>query len=145
MTAKMRVSAVSAALVIVCAGFLVIHPAADPLPVPLQPLPLVTVAWVLFVAAAWLLRGVPLRSAVALIIIGAVAIQVVAVSGRRSPAPTSTGTCGTAGCRRTATTRTPTSRWRRSWRAFAIRSCPTTTRWRGLRGGGCPRAGLAPA
>ena len=82
MTVKVRVSAVSAALVIVCGlEFLVIHPAADPLPVPLQPLPLVTVAWVLFVAAAWLLRGVPLRWAVALIIIGAIAIQVVAVSG----------------------------------------------------------------
>ena len=67
---------------IVCGlEFLVVHPAADPLPVPLQPLPLVTVAWVLFVAAACLLRGVPLRWAVALIIIGAVAIQVVAVSG----------------------------------------------------------------
>ncbi len=79
---KARVSAVIAALVIICGlEFLVIHPAADPLPVPLQPLPLVTVAWVLFVAAAWLLRGVPLRWAVALIIIGAVAIQVVAVSG----------------------------------------------------------------
>ena len=82
MTAKMRVSAVSAALVIICGlEFLVIHPAADPLPVPLQPLPLVAVAWVLFAAAAWLLRGVPLRWAVALIIIGAIAIQVVAISG----------------------------------------------------------------
>jgi hypothetical protein len=82
MTAKTRVSAVIVALVIVCGlEFLVIHPAADPLPVPLQPLPLVTVAWVLFAAAAWLLRGVPLRWAVALIIIGAVAIQIVAVSG----------------------------------------------------------------
>ena len=82
MTAKVRVSAVIVALVIICGlEFLVIHPAADPLPVPLQPLPLVTVAWVLFAAAAWLLRGIPLRWAVALIIIGAVAIQIVAVSG----------------------------------------------------------------
>ena len=82
MTAKARLSAVIAALVIICGlEFLVIHPAADPLSVPLQPLPLVTVAWVLFAGAAWLLRGVPLRWAVALIIIGAVAIQIVAVSG----------------------------------------------------------------
>ncbi|HEY2277338.1 MAG TPA: glycosyltransferase 87 family protein [Streptosporangiaceae bacterium] len=82
MTAKARVSAASAALVIICGlEFLVIHPAADPLPVPLQPLPLVTVAWVLFAAAVWLLRGVPLRWAVALIIIGGIAIQIVAVSG----------------------------------------------------------------
>ena len=52
MTAKIRVSAVSAALVIICGlEFLVIHPAADPLPVPVQPLPLVAVAWVLFAAA----------------------------------------------------------------------------------------------
>src|SRR6202034_1128221 len=82
MTAKTRVSAVIAALVIICGlEFLVIRPAADPLPVPVQPLPLVTVAWVLFAAAAWLLRGVPLRWAVALIIIGGIAVQVVAVSG----------------------------------------------------------------
>jgi hypothetical protein len=80
MRTKVRVSAVIAILAIICGlEFLVVHPAADPLP--LQPLPLITVAWVLFAVAAWLLRGVPLRWVVALIIIGGIAIQIVAVSG----------------------------------------------------------------
>jgi Glycosyltransferase family 87 len=82
MRAKVRVSAVIVALVLVCGlEFLVIHPGADPLPRPLQPLPLITAAWVLFATAAWLLRGVLRRWAVALIVIGGIAIQVVAVSG----------------------------------------------------------------
>ncbi|MBV9793299.1 MAG: DUF2029 domain-containing protein [Actinobacteria bacterium] len=80
MTAKVRVSAISAMLVVICGlEFLVIHPAADPYP--LKPLPLVTVAWVLFAAAAWLLRGLPRRWVVALIVIGGIAVQVIAVSG----------------------------------------------------------------
>jgi len=78
--AKLRVSAVIAALIAICGlVFLVIHPSVDPLP--LQPLPLITVAWVLFAGAAWLSRRLPLRWAVALIIIGGIAVQVVAVSG----------------------------------------------------------------
>ena len=80
MSAKVRVSAVSAALVIICGLlFLVIHPSADPLP--LRPLPLVMLAWALFAGAAFLLPGIPRRWAVALIIIGGIAVQVVAVSG----------------------------------------------------------------
>jgi hypothetical protein len=82
MKAKIRVGVVIAALAIICGlEFLVVHPAADPLPVPLRPLPLITVAWMLFAGAAWLLRRVARRWAVALIIIGGIAIQVVAVSG----------------------------------------------------------------
>src|ERR1700761_5751355 len=80
MKTKLRVSAVITALVIICGlEFLVIHPSVDPLP--LQPLPLIAVAWMLFVGAAWLIRGLPLRWVVALIIIGGIAVQVVAVSG----------------------------------------------------------------
>ena len=79
-SAGLRVSAIGAALVIICGlEFLVVHRAADPLP--LRPLPLVITAWALFAGAAWLLRGVPWRWAVALIIIGGIAVQLVAVSG----------------------------------------------------------------
>ena len=60
MSAKLRVGAVIAALVMICGlEFLVVRPSADPLP--LQPLPLVVGAWMLFAVAAWLLRGVSLR------------------------------------------------------------------------------------
>jgi hypothetical protein len=66
--------------VIICGLiFLVVHPSADPLP--LRPLPLIMLAWALFAGAAFLLPGIPRRWAVALIIIGSIAIQVVAVSG----------------------------------------------------------------
>ncbi len=79
MSAKLRVGAVIAALVMICGlEFLVVRPSADPLP--LQPLPLVVGAWMLFAVAAWLLRGVSLRWSVGLIIIGGIVIQVVAMS-----------------------------------------------------------------
>ncbi|MGP0024487.1 MAG: glycosyltransferase 87 family protein [Streptosporangiaceae bacterium] len=79
MNAKLRAGAVIIALVMICGlEYLVIRPSADPLP--LQALPLIVVAWMLFAAAAWLLRGVSLRWSVALIIIGGIAIQVVAMS-----------------------------------------------------------------
>jgi Glycosyltransferase family 87 len=79
MSAKLRAGAVIAALVMICGlEFLVIRPSADPLP--LQPLPLVVAAWLLFAVAAWLLRGISVRWSVALIIIGGIAIQIVAMS-----------------------------------------------------------------
>jgi hypothetical protein len=79
MSAKLRVGAIIIALVMICGlEFLVIRPSADPLP--LQALPLIVVAWMLFVAAAWLLRGVSLRWSVTLVIIGGIAVQVVAMS-----------------------------------------------------------------
>jgi len=79
MSAKLRAGAVIMALVMICGlEFLVIRPSADPLP--LRPLPLIMAAWILFAAAAWLLRGVSLRWSVALIIIGGIIIQVVAMS-----------------------------------------------------------------
>src|SRR5271166_1337363 len=79
MSAKLRVGAIIAALVMICGlEFLVVRPHADPLP--LQPLPLVVGAWMLFAVAAWLLRGVSLRWAVGLIVIGGIVIQIVAMS-----------------------------------------------------------------
>ena len=79
MRAKLPVGAVIAALVMICSlEFLVIRPSADPLP--LRPLPLVVAAWILFAVAAWLLRGISPRWSVALIIIGGIVIQAVAMS-----------------------------------------------------------------
>ena len=57
---------------------LLVRPGLDPARI--RPLPLLIGAWLAFVAAAWLLRKVPLRSAVALILLGGVAVQLVAVS-----------------------------------------------------------------
>ena len=81
MSAKLRVGAIIAALVMICGlEFLVVRPSADPLAVPIKPLPLIVGAWMLFAMAAWLLRGISLRWSVALIIIGAIVIQIVAMS-----------------------------------------------------------------
>ncbi len=57
---------------------LLVRPSIDPARI--RPLPLVIVAWLAFVSAAWLLRKVPLRLSVVLILLGGVAIQVAAVS-----------------------------------------------------------------
>jgi hypothetical protein len=77
--AKLRVAAISVALIVI-AGLvlLLIRPAHDPARV--RPLPLLIGAWMAFIAAAWLLRKVPLRSAVALILLGGIAVQLAAVS-----------------------------------------------------------------
>jgi Glycosyltransferase family 87 len=81
MSAKLRVGAVIAALVMICGlELLVVRPSADPLTVPVKPLPLIVAAWMLFAVAAWLLRGISLRWSVALIIIGGIIIQIVAMS-----------------------------------------------------------------
>ncbi|HEY4463167.1 MAG TPA: glycosyltransferase family 87 protein [Streptosporangiaceae bacterium] len=79
MSVKVRAGVVAAALVVICVlEFLVVRPSADP--ARLRSLPLVAVAWVLFAGAAWLLRGLPVRWSVALILIGGIVIQVVAMS-----------------------------------------------------------------
>jgi hypothetical protein len=77
--AKLRVAAISLALIVI-AGLvlLLVRPGHDPARV--RPLPLLIGAWLAFIAAAWLLRKVPLRSAVALILLGGIAVQLVAVS-----------------------------------------------------------------
>src|SRR5580692_298029 len=77
--AKLRVAAISLALIVIFGlVLLLVRPGHDPARV--RPLPLLIGAWLAFIAAAWLLRKVPLRSAVALILLGGVAVQLVAVS-----------------------------------------------------------------
>src|ERR1700728_4169001 len=79
MNAKLRVAAISLALLI-ATGFvlLLVRPSINPAQV--RPLPLLVGAWLAFVAAAWLLRKVPRRTSVALILLGGIALQLAAVS-----------------------------------------------------------------
>ena len=79
MNAKFRLVGIGLALSVL-AGLvlLIVRPSVDP--ARLRPLPLLIGAWIAFIAAAWLLRKVPRRAAVALILLGGIAIQVVAVS-----------------------------------------------------------------
>jgi Glycosyltransferase family 87 len=79
MNAKLRVAAISVALIVI-AGLvlLLVRPALDPARI--RPLPLLIGAWMTFIAAAWLLRKVPLRAAVVLIVLGGIGVQLVAVS-----------------------------------------------------------------
>jgi hypothetical protein len=79
MNGKLRVAAIGLAL-LVLAGLvlLLVRPSLNPARV--QPLPLLIGAWMAFIAAAWLLRKVPKRTAVALILLGGIGIQVAAVS-----------------------------------------------------------------
>src|SRR5580658_1589484 len=76
---KLRVAAISLALIVIAAlVLLLVRPAHDPARI--RPLPLLIGAWMAFFAAVWLLRKVPLRSAVALILLGGIAVQLAAVS-----------------------------------------------------------------
>jgi len=79
MNAKLRLVGIGLALSVL-AGLvlLIVRPSVDP--ARLRPLPLLIGAWIAFIVAAWLLRKVPRRTAVALILLGGIAIQVVAVS-----------------------------------------------------------------
>ncbi len=79
MNGKLRVAAVGLALAVL-AGLvlLLVRPSINPAQI--RPLPLLIGAWLAFIAAAWLLRKVPRRAAVALILLGGIAIQAVAVS-----------------------------------------------------------------
>ena len=79
MNAKLRVVAISLAIVVV-AGLvlLLVRPGHDPARV--RPLALLIGAWLAFITAAWLLRKVPLRASVVLILLGGIAIQLAAVS-----------------------------------------------------------------
>jgi Glycosyltransferase family 87 len=79
MNAKLRVVAVSAALAMLAGLVLVIvRPGLDPARI--RPLPVIAGAWLVFLAAAWLLRPMPRRSAVALILLGGIAVQLAALS-----------------------------------------------------------------
>jgi hypothetical protein len=79
MNGKLRVAAIGLALSVL-AGLvlLLVRPSLNPARV--QPLALLIGAWMAFIVAAWLLRKVPKRTAVALILIGGIGIQVAAVS-----------------------------------------------------------------
>jgi len=79
MSSRLRVSAICVALaVLVMMVLLLVRPSLDPARI--RPLPLLIMAWVAFLAAAWLLRSAPVKVAVALILAGGVAVQVAAVS-----------------------------------------------------------------
>jgi Glycosyltransferase family 87 len=79
MNGKLRVVGIGLAMSAM-AGLvlLLVRPSLDP--ARLRPLPLLIGAWLAFLVAAWLLRKVPRRTAVALILLGGIALQAVAVS-----------------------------------------------------------------
>src|SRR5216683_436565 len=79
MNGKLRVAAIGLALSVM-AGLvlLLVRPSIDPARI--RRLPLLIGARFAFIAAAWLLRKVPLRTSVVLILLGGIAIQVAAVS-----------------------------------------------------------------
>jgi Glycosyltransferase family 87 len=79
MNVKVRVVAICLALSAL-AGLvlLVVRPSLNPAHV--RPLPLIALAWIVFLTAAWLLRKVRVRTAAALILLGGIGIQIAAVS-----------------------------------------------------------------
>ncbi len=79
MSARLRVVAIGLAIAVM-AGLvlLVVRPGLNPARI--RPLPLIAAAWAAFGIAAWLLRRVPLRAAVPLILLGGIALQGAAVS-----------------------------------------------------------------
>ena len=79
MNGKLRVAAIGLALSVTAAMILLlVRPSLDPARIRL--LPLLIGAWIAFIAAAWLLRKVPRRTSVVLILLGGIALQVAAVS-----------------------------------------------------------------
>ena len=79
MNAKLRVAAICLALAALTGlVLLVVRPSLNPAHV--RPLPIIALGWMAFLTAAWLLRKVPRRTSVALILLGGVAIQLAAVS-----------------------------------------------------------------
>ncbi len=79
MNGKLRVAAIGLALSVMAALILLlVRPSLDPARI--RWLPMLIGAWIAFIAAAWLLRKVPRRTSVMLILLGGIALQVVAVS-----------------------------------------------------------------
>jgi hypothetical protein len=79
MNAKLRLAGIGLALTIATGlVLLLVRPSIDPARI--RPLPLLIGAWLAFIAAAWLLRKVPPRAAVAAILLGGIALQLAAVS-----------------------------------------------------------------
>ena len=80
MSPKLRVAGIAASLAILTAMILLLaRPSLDPAQI--RPIVLIGAAWIAFGCAAWLVRKVALRLAVGLILIGGIAVQVVALSG----------------------------------------------------------------
>ena len=83
MNGKLRVAGIGLALsVSAVLVLLTVRPSLDPARI--RPLPLIIGAWLAFLVAAWLLRTVPRRTAVVLILLGGIALQAVAVSVPRA-------------------------------------------------------------
>ena len=79
MNVKIRVAAIGLALsALTGLVLLLVRPSIDPARI--RPLPLLIGAWLAFIAAAWLLRKVPRRASVVLILLGGIFIQAAAVS-----------------------------------------------------------------
>jgi hypothetical protein len=83
MNGKLRVVGIGLALSVMGGLLLlVVRPSLDPAQI--RPLPLIAAAWLAFLVAAWLLRKVPKRTAVVLILLGGIGLQAVAVSVPRA-------------------------------------------------------------
>jgi Glycosyltransferase family 87 len=80
MSAKLRVAGTTLSLSAL-GGLILLLARPDLDPARLQPLALVAGAWIAFGCAAWLLRKVTLKLAVGLILVGGIALQVIALSG----------------------------------------------------------------
>jgi Glycosyltransferase family 87 len=80
MSAKLRVAGITLSLAVLAALiFLVARPSADPATI--RPIVLIGAAWIAFACAAWLIRKTAVKVAVTLILIGGIAVQVVALFG----------------------------------------------------------------
>jgi hypothetical protein len=80
MSAKVRVAGILLFLLVLAGLILLLaRPGLDPARI--QPIVLVGAAWIVFGCAAWLVRKVAVRLAVALILVGGIAVQVVALAG----------------------------------------------------------------
>jgi hypothetical protein len=80
MSPKLRVAGIAASLAVQAALILLLaRPSIDPARI--RPIVLIAGAWIAFGCAAWLVRKVAVRLAVGLILIGGIAVQVVALSG----------------------------------------------------------------
>ncbi|MFY9930332.1 MAG: glycosyltransferase 87 family protein [Streptosporangiaceae bacterium] len=76
---RLRVAGIAVALAVLCGLIvLLVRPGLDPARI--RPLPLLVGAWLAFAAAAWLARTVTRRAAVALILLGGIAVQLAALS-----------------------------------------------------------------
>jgi len=83
MNGKLRVAGIGLALAVM-AGLVLLIVRSSLDPARIRPLPLIIGAWLAFLVAAWLLRKVPRRTAVVLILLGGIGLQAVAVSVPRA-------------------------------------------------------------